>query len=65
MWSVSISSTSRGKIVAHHSGNLLVTAGKAIKLVPSTLNDESGLWMVRANDLLSGEAMMAELKVEP
>ena len=54
-----------GKTVAHYSGNLLVNAGKATKLVPFALNDQPGLWMIRVNDLLSGKAMMAELRVEP
>jgi len=54
-----------GKTVAHYSGNLLVNAGKATKLVPFARNDQPGLWMIRVNDLLSGEAIMAELTVEP
>ena len=54
-----------GKTVAHYSGNLLGTPGRATKLVPFALNDQPGLWMIRANDPLSGKAMMAELKVEP
>ena len=64
MWSVDTISP-EGKTVAHYSGNLLVNAGKATKLVPFALNDQPGLWMIRVNDLLSGKAMMAELRVEP
>ncbi len=54
-----------GRTVAHYSGNLLVTGGAAAKLVPFALNDQPGLWTVRASDLLSGEAVTAELNVEP
>jgi hypothetical protein len=39
MWSVDTISP-EGKTVAHYSGNLLVTAGKATKLVPFALNDQ-------------------------
>jgi hypothetical protein len=38
-----------GKTVAHYSGNPLVTAGNATKLVLFALNDQPGRWMIRAN----------------
>jgi hypothetical protein len=38
-----------GKTVAHYSGNPLVTAGNATKLVLFALNDQPGLWVIRAN----------------
>jgi hypothetical protein len=54
-----------GKTVAHYSGNLLVTGGAAAKLVPFALNDQPGLWLIRASDLLSGKAMTMALEVKP
>jgi hypothetical protein len=54
-----------GKTVAHYSGNLLVNAGRSPSWFHSPSNDHPGLWMIRANDLLSGKATMAELRVKP
>ena len=54
-----------GETIAHYSENLLVTGGAASKVVPFALNDQPGLWMIRASDLLSGKAVTVGLEVEP
>jgi hypothetical protein len=54
-----------GNMVAHYSGNLLVTGSGVTRLLPLAFNDQPGVWTIRAKDLLSGATTAAELKVEP
>jgi len=35
------------------------------KLLPLAVNDKTGLWTLRARDMLSGETATTELQVEP
>jgi hypothetical protein len=51
--------------VLHYSGNLLAARGEAVKLLPLAVNDQSGIWKIRATDVLSGQTATAELKVAP
>ncbi len=54
-----------GRPILHYSGNILAAArGAAVKLLPLALNDQSGIWKIRATDVLSGQTATAELKVE-
>ena len=54
-----------GRSVLHYSGNILAAHGEAVKLLPLAFNDQSGIWKIRATDVLSGQTATAELKVEP
>jgi hypothetical protein len=54
-----------GRIVLPYSGNILAAHGEAVKLLPLAFNDKSGIWKIRATDVLSGRTATAELKVEP
>jgi hypothetical protein len=56
---------SRGSTLAGYSGNLLFADAVTAKLLPLALNDKTGLWKLRARDMLSGEAATPELQVEP
>jgi hypothetical protein len=55
----------QGSKVAAYSGNLLFADPVTTKLLPLALNDKTGLWKLRARDMLSGETATAELQVEP
>ena len=56
-----------GDTIAHYSENLLVDGDGAVttKVLPLALNDKTGVWKLRATDLLSGGTVMAELQVDP
>ena len=54
-----------GNIVAHYSGNLLVSPDGVSKLLPLAFNDQPGIWSIRVRDLLGGGSKAAELQVEP
>ncbi len=53
------------RVVLPYSGNLLAAHGEAVKLLPLAVNDKSGVWKIRATDVLSGQTATAELRVEP
>jgi hypothetical protein len=53
-----------GNIVAHYSGNLLGRS-EVSKLLPLAVNDQPGVWSIRARDLLGGGSEVAQLLVEP
>jgi hypothetical protein len=54
-----------GNIAAHYSGNLLVGRSEVAKLLPLAVNDQPGVWSIRARDLLGGGSEVAQLLVEP
>jgi hypothetical protein len=54
-----------GNMVAAYSGNSIAADSGAAKVLPLALNDKSGVWKLRASDILSGETATAELTVEP
>jgi hypothetical protein len=54
-----------GNAIAHYSGNLVVSRGAAARQLPLALNDKTGVWTIRAGDLISGQTATAELTVEP
>jgi hypothetical protein len=54
-----------GAVVPYYSGNLLVRGQSASKLLPLADNDKSGVWHIRARDLLSAATATAELEVRP
>jgi len=56
---------SQGSTVAAYSGNLLFADAVTAKLLPLAVNDRTGLWTLRARDVLSGETATAQLQVEP
>jgi hypothetical protein len=55
----------QGSTVTGYSGNLLFADAVTAKFLPLALNDKTGLWKLRARDMLSGEVATAELQVEP
>ncbi len=55
----------QGSTVAGYSGNLLFADAVTAKLLPLALNDKTGVWKLRARDILSGETATTELQVEP
>jgi hypothetical protein len=55
----------QGSTVAGYSGNLLFADAVTAKLLPLAVNDKTGLWTLRARDMLSGETATTELQVEP
>jgi hypothetical protein len=55
----------QGSTVAGYSGNLLFADAVTTKLLPLALNDKTGLWKLRARDMLSGKTATTELQVEP
>jgi hypothetical protein len=42
------------RVVRHYSGNVTILNGRAVYGIPFALNDASGLWRVRAHDVISG-----------
>jgi hypothetical protein len=53
-----------GRVVLPYSGNILAPHGEAAKLLPLAFNDKSGIWQIRATDVLSGQTATADLLVE-
>ena len=53
----------RGKVVAYYSGNVLAANGRADRILPLALNDDSGTWSVRVRDLLTGQTQSAFIEV--
>jgi hypothetical protein len=43
-----------GRLVRHYSGNVTVGQGTASYAIPFARNDDTGLWRVRARDVVSG-----------
>lgn len=54
-----------GNPAVAYSGNVLLVEGTSRKLLPLAANDKTGVWSLRATDMLSGATTVAELKVEP
>ncbi len=54
-----------GRVMLPYSGNLLAAHGEALKLLPLAVNDQAGVWKIRATDVLSGQTATAELTVGP
>jgi len=54
-----------GNPVTHYSGNLLITESRTKKVLPLAVNDKTGVWTIRAKNLLGGATATAELVVEP
>jgi hypothetical protein len=54
-----------GKPVAAYSGNLLLDGTASRRLLPLAANDKTGVWTLRATDILSGDTTVAEFEVEP
>ena len=54
-----------GGTVAPYSGNLLDTGAVTAKFLPLALNDNTGVWKLRARDMSSGGMATTELQVEP
>jgi hypothetical protein len=52
-----------GNILAHYSGNRVVSGGTAEWLLPLAYNDPIGTWKIKATDLLSGASAIAEVTV--
>ena len=54
-----------GNLVPHYSGNVITLSGTGSVHLPFAVNDKTGVWQIRATDVISGETATAELSVEP
>jgi hypothetical protein len=54
-----------GNLVPHYSGNVIALSGTGSVHLPFAVNDKTGVWQIRATDVISGETATAELSLEP
>ncbi len=52
-----------GHMVRHYSGNVRAPLGRAVWEIPIASNDATGMWQLRAHDLLSGQTRTANIEV--
>jgi hypothetical protein len=52
-----------GQPVRHYSGNVRAPMGRAVWELPIASNDATGVWHLRAHDLLSGQTRTANIEV--
>jgi hypothetical protein len=54
-----------GAPAAAYSGNVLLEGGAGRVVLPLAVNDQTGVWRLRATDIASGQTTFAELEVKP
>jgi len=52
-----------GKIVPYYSGNVLALGGRADRILPLASSDQTGNWMIRVKDLLTGQSQSKSVQV--